>query len=104
MSIGQICDDFHISARTLQRKFLDEIGMSPKEYLQITRLNHALKLLISNQYKNLTELSYLSGYYDQSHYIRDIRKMFGISPGNLKRNNDNLLNCDNRIFLSVPVK
>ncbi len=104
LSLGQLCTDFHISTRTLQRKFLDEIGMPPKEYMQITRLNHALMLLQSNQYKHLTELSYLSGYYDQSHYIRDIRKMFGISPGSLKRNDDNLLNCGNRIFMTVPVK
>jgi len=104
ISLGQLCTDFHISTRTLQRKFIDEIGMPPKEYLQITRLNHALMLLKSNQYKRLTELSYLSGYYDQSHYIRDIRKMFGFSPGSLKRNDDHLLNCDNRIFMTVPVK
>lgn len=104
ISLREICDNFHISVRTIQRKFMDEIGMSPKEYLQITRLNHALNLLKTNQYKNLTELSYLSGYYDQSHYIRDIRKMFGISPRSLKRNDDQLLYCDNRFFLDVPIK
>ena len=104
LSLGQLCADFHISKRTLQRKFLDEIGMPPKEYLQIARLNYALKLIKSNQYKNLTELSYLSGYYDQSHYIRDIRKMFGITPGCLKRNEDNLVHCDNRIFMDLPIK
>ena len=104
LSLGQLSTEFHISKRTLQRKFIDEIGMPPKEYLQIARLNYALKLLKSNQFKHLTELSYLSGYYDQSHYIRDIRKMFGISPGNLKRNEDNLLNCDNRIFWDVPIE
>ncbi len=103
VSLGQLCTEFNISKRTLQRRFFDEIGMPPKEYLQIARLNHALTLFKSNQYKNLTELGYLSGYYDQSHYIRDIRKMFGISPGNLKRNEDNLMNCDNRIFWDVPV-
>ncbi len=104
LSLQQLCTEFHISKRTLQRKFIDEIGMSPKEYLQITRLNYALMLLKSNQCRNLTELSYLSGYYDQSHYIRDIRKMFGISPRSLKRNDDQLLNCDNRIFWDVPLK
>lgn len=103
LRLGELCNDFHVSARTLQRKFIDEIGMSPKEYMQITRLNHALKLLKSNQYKNLTELSYLSGYYDQSHYIKDIRKMFGISPGCLKQSEHKLQNCANRIYLDVPV-
>lgn len=103
LSLGQLCAEFNISKRTLQRNFIDEIGMPPKEYLQITRLNYALKLLKTSQYKNLTELSYLSGYYDQSHYIKDIRKMFGVSPGCLKRNDDNLMNCDNRIFWDVPI-
>ena len=80
LSSGEISKRFKISLRTLERKFIDSIGMSPKEYLQITRLNHALNLIQGNNGYSLTQVSYLSGYYDQSHFIGDIKKICGFPP------------------------
>jgi len=101
LRFGQLCSDFHISPRTLQRTFKNEIGMSAKEFMQITRLNYSLFLMQLGQYKSLTELSYLSGYYDQSHFIRDIKSKFGFAPGNISNRGNRLNKCDNRLFLDV---
>ncbi len=101
LSPGMISKSFNISTRTLQRQFRDGIGMSPKEYLQITRLNHALKLIQGKNGYSLTRVSYLSGYYDQSHFIRDIKKICGFSPGTLKKETQHIEKCDNRNFLKL---
>jgi AraC-like DNA-binding protein len=101
LSTGEISKRFNISLRTLERKFIDGVGMSPKEYLQITRLNHALNLLQGKNGFSLTRVSYLSGYYDQSHFIRDIKKICGFPPGTLKKENQHLEKCDNRNFLKL---
>lgn len=101
LSTGEISRQFNISTRSLERKFRDYIGMSPKEFLQITRLNHALELIQNQQNFSLTRISYLSGYYDQSHFIKDIEKICGFPPGALKRDVQPLEHCDNRNFLKL---
>ncbi len=101
LSTGDISRQFNLSTRSLERKFRDYIGMAPKEFLQITRLNHALDLIQSQQNFSLTRISYLSGYYDQSHFIKDIEKICGFPPGVLKRDIQPLEHCDNRNFLKL---
>jgi len=101
LSAGEISEQFNISTRSLERKFSDQIGMSPKEFLQITRLNYALGLIRKQQHFSLTRISYLSGYYDQSHFIRDVEKICGFSPGMLKKDIQPLEHCDNRNFLRL---
>ncbi len=86
--VSQICELFNITSRSLQRQFRNEIGMSPREFLQIVRINRAIKLMTSNPDTDLTEISYLSGYYDQAHFTKDIKKIVGITPGEAHRVND----------------
>lgn len=101
LTAGQISRAYNISSRSLQRKFRDRIGMSPKEYLQITRLNYALQLIRKQDGNSLTRISYLSGYYDQAHFIKDIKKICGFPPGTFKKETDHIENCDNRNFLKL---
>lgn len=101
LSAGEISRQFNLSTRSLERKFNDQIGMSPKEYLQITRLNYALELIQNQHHFSLTRISYLSGYYDQSHFIRDVEKICGFPPGALKKDIRPLEHCDNRNFLKL---
>jgi len=101
LTSGEISRLYHISPRSLQRKFRDRIGMSPKEYLQITRLNYALQLIKNEDGNSLTRISYLSGYYDQAHFIKDIKRICGLLPGTLKKETEYIEQCDNRNFLKL---
>jgi len=83
--VSQICDKYNVPKRSLDRHFKDEIGISPKELLNIIRINKAIRLIIDNPDCDLTGISYLSGYYDQSHFIKEIKRITGISPGHLQR-------------------
>lgn len=38
------------------------------------------EILLCEFYKNLTELAYHHGYYDQSHFINDFKTFTGESP------------------------
>jgi AraC-like DNA-binding protein len=82
--VSQICDIFNVTPRSLDRHFKDEIGISPKELLNIFRINKAIRLIFDNPDCDLTRISYLSGYYDQSHFIKEIKKITGISPRHLQ--------------------
>jgi AraC-like DNA-binding protein len=85
--ITQICQKFDISPRKLERSFKEETGLTAKDFLNIFRLNHALKLLSVKPDYDFTEISYLCGYYDQSHFIKDIRKRTSLTPGELASTN-----------------
>lgn len=99
--ISQICNIYNITPRSLERHFRDEIGISPKELLQIFRINKAIKLITDNPDCNLTGISYLSGYYDQSHFIKDIKQMTGISPGYLQGTKTSIEAMHNRLFVKT---
>lgn len=83
--VSQICKSFNITQRSLNRYFIDELGISPKELLNIIRINYAIKLISEKPDIDLTRISYLSGFYDQSHFIKEIRKVSGLTPADLKK-------------------
>lgn len=98
--LSQICKIFNIGTRSLQRQFKEEIGLSPMELLQILRINKAIRLLNGGKDFNLAEISYLSGYYDQSHFIKDIKKITGNTPGKIQSNEKTLESTHhNRLFI-----
>lgn len=67
--------------RKLERQFLKQIGISPKQLGKVIRLQAALKLLLNRKAESLTEIAYESEYYDQAHFIRDFREFTGTTPG-----------------------
>ena len=75
--------------RQLERKFLQQIGMSPKQLAKVIRLQSALKILLNDETENLTNIAYKSEYYDQSHFIKDFKEFTGISPKEFL-DNDNM--------------
>lgn len=70
----------YISQRQLEREFKDKVGISPKHYLRITRINEVLRLLDTNQEMDLTRVAYYCGYFDQAHFINDFKSMTGKNP------------------------
>lgn len=80
ISVDQLSQKVFISPRQLEREFKNVIGISPKTYIRIARLHQAQKLIRQRQFSNLAQLSYQCGYFDQSHFIRDFKKIAGVAP------------------------
>lgn len=78
-SVLSIAKEFHLSERHLYRIFKTYYGVSPKVLLNILRLHLCLTLLLEEK-KSLIEIANLCGFYDQSHFIREIKRYTGISP------------------------
>lgn len=68
----------NFSRQYLNRLFTKMVGKSPSEYRKI----HRFRNVIGNQkrMKNLTDLSFESSFYDQSHLIKDFRQLTNVSP------------------------
>lgn len=70
---------FHI--RTLERLFLEQLGMTPKQLSRLVRFRHLLSSLKTGSFGSLADLAYACGYADQSHMIRDYKELTGRLPG-----------------------
>lgn len=68
-----------IHKSTLGKNFKRITGYTPKEYSRVIRFNFLLNRLLFFP-ANLTETCYEMRYFDQSHMIRDFRKITGTSP------------------------
>jgi AraC-like DNA-binding protein len=65
------------SYKTLSRLFQEVIGISPKEYVQIKRINKSLALFASTKDIKSQDLADQLGYYDSAHFINEFKKYFG---------------------------
>jgi AraC-like DNA-binding protein len=81
--ISELSRIFNISPRSLHRKFTEECGIPPKELLNILRINYAIKILEKKPDANLSHISYLCDFYDQSHFCRELKKISGLTPADL---------------------
>jgi hypothetical protein len=66
--------------RQLQRKFVQQIGISPKQLGKVIRLQSALKMMLHQEDKSLTHIAYQNNYYDQAHFIKDFKEFTGTNP------------------------
>ena len=78
-SVTDIAKKFGYNERHLYRLFKINYGVSPKVLLNILRLHLCLTLILEKN-MNLVDIANLCGFYDQSHFIKEIKKYTGISP------------------------
>ncbi len=69
-----------ISCRQLERIFKKYVGITPVEFLRLKRVEMARKLLKKIHPLSCTEIAYETGFYDQSHFIRNFRAVTGVTP------------------------
>lgn len=98
LSVGQLTNNLQVSERKLQRTFEEHIGLSPKRYSGVIRVQYFLKLLRRNSGFCQTALVYDAGFFDQAHLIREMRNISGITPSQYL-DQPNLLAAN---FLQIP--
>ena len=67
-----------LSQSALERRFRRVVGVSPKRFASLVRLQHAVRLRTTGA--DFTDLSQAAGYFDQSHFIKDFRRATGSAP------------------------
>lgn len=75
-----IANGLNVSYRQLQRDFNSILGLTPKEYRSILRFYvaaHSLKR------EKIVDVARISGFFDQSHMTKEIKKRSGWTPKEL---------------------
>jgi len=91
VSVKELTEKAGVGERQLERLFKRYVGLSPKFFARIIRFNYIFQLI---QSKNTpwAEIVYQSGYYDQSHFIRNFKAFTGEDPTSYFFDEDNMAN------------
>ncbi len=77
---GAACE-LGLTSRQLRRVFLAEVGLSPKAFQRVLRMQRFLSAV--EQVGGLASAAADAGYADQAHMTREVRSLAGITPARL---------------------
>ena len=82
ITVPELCEQAHVSRRTLQYCFEDVLGMSPTLYLRRVRLNGVRRQLMDAgiHHPAIGAVAADWGFSNFSQFSSDYRKLFGASP------------------------
>ena len=84
--VRSLADRIGVAERTLRKRCVDDIGLSPVLVVRVARVHRALGLalagaaLAGDPHAGWARIAARSGYYDQSHLIRDFGRLLGETP------------------------
>jgi AraC-like DNA-binding protein len=70
--------------RTLRRRFSSQVGITPKRFSRVHRLQRVLRAIRQSGEPDWCALAADHGYTDQAHLIHDFRDLAGITPPGYK--------------------
>jgi len=88
VSLASVARHSGVSQGHLSRLFHHATGLTFREYVAQVRIEHAKALLLQSA-KGVTEIAYESGFQSLSQFHRVFRKVFGTTPGMMRRERQN---------------
>ena len=79
LSLSKFARSVNLSVWRFCHVFRSEVGMSPIQYLRFLRMERA-KHLLESSFLSIKEIGHLVGLKDESHFVRDFKKAYGLSP------------------------
>lgn len=79
LTLEDMARQIHVSVRTLQRRFLAAVGMTPMQYLQVVRIERSKDLLEAERL-SVSAVSALVGCPDRVAFGRLFKKLAGMTP------------------------
>jgi len=80
LTLRDLQKDIGASERSIERKFNEFVGITPKLFSRVCRFQASLDHLRNQRFDRLTDIAFESGYADQSHFIRSFKEFTGFSP------------------------
>ncbi len=77
LNLKELADKCNLTERRLQQLFIEDVGIPQKKYMRIVRFQKLVYEIILN---NTKKVYTPDGYFDQSHFISDIKKLSGMTP------------------------
>ena len=99
VTVKYLLECLNISERQFEKRFSQTIGLSPQFYIRVKRFTEAIRLMQTGHYERLTDVAHALNFYDQSHFVKDIKAFSGITPTSLFQKVDEF-QSDHKIYES----
>jgi AraC-like DNA-binding protein len=80
VELAALADSAGLGVRQFERRFIQQVGMSPKRFARIARFEAALETKARFASRSWTDVAHDFGYYDQMHMIHDFAEFTGETP------------------------
>jgi AraC-like DNA-binding protein len=91
IKINDLALKTHVTERQLQRLFSSRLGISPKDYCKVVRVNSYINFILSrDQSVDWMELVVAFDYHDQPHLVNEVKTIAKLSPRKLLSYRDTL--------------
>ncbi|RDC64320.1 helix-turn-helix domain-containing protein [Adhaeribacter pallidiroseus] len=80
IAVKDLQKNLRLTERSLERKFKQNVGISPKMFSRICRFQAALSQVKNYTGNKLSDIAYENEYADQSHFIREFKEFAGFTP------------------------
>jgi AraC-like DNA-binding protein len=84
LSVKALAEKYFTTTRQLERTFNRQMGISPKEFINLVRYQTTFREIRNNDaQKSLLQIAFECGYYDHSHLTNEIKRYTGSAPAQL---------------------
>jgi AraC family transcriptional regulator len=84
-SLSDVAREVGVHPVYLCRAFSEHLGMTLGQYVRKLRVLRGWQLLSIGKDSKIAEIANESGFADESHFFREFRRAYGISPGRYSR-------------------
>lgn len=78
-SVSTLAQELGMSRTSVFTKIKGIIGMTPNDFIKITRLKKACRMMVEGEYR-VTEIGFLVGFSSSSYFAKCFQKQFGMLP------------------------
>jgi AraC-like DNA-binding protein len=87
--VGEVATALGLLPRTLHRRFTAQVGLSPKRFARVQRLQRVVRDLDGQLRADWAAVAARHGYADQPHLSDEFRELAGVTPGEYLRSRVN---------------
>ncbi len=84
ITLSQLATAFYLHPVYLQRKFKEEMGITPSEYLKRVRISCAKTLLLTTD-QSIEAIAEECGFCNTSYFIKQFKQESGLTPAQFRR-------------------
>lgn len=87
--VGEVSRDLGLLPRTLRLRFTAQVGLTPKRFARVQRLQRLVRDLDGHAHADWAAVAARHGYADQPHLADEFRDLAGVTPGEYLRSRIN---------------